>query len=124
MLSCDLSSAAFALAVEEIKKQILGVKDWDASKKGCALKRLKGENLELSTGLPDNVLQAALADDLCAGGCRFLLCSDWSNSLPYLGCVRNWPKQHRIAQRFFRSQLSLHSCHPVSARLSFQQCWA
>ncbi|KAK9814491.1 hypothetical protein WJX72_006733 [[Myrmecia] bisecta] len=53
--------------MEKLKKQILGFKNWDASKKGRALNRLKGENLERFTGLPDDVLQAALDDELSAG---------------------------------------------------------
>ncbi|KAK9830474.1 hypothetical protein WJX72_011947 [[Myrmecia] bisecta] len=53
--------------MEELKKQILGLRDWDASKKGRALNRLKGENLKRFTGLPDDVLQAALDDELSAG---------------------------------------------------------
>ena len=64
--------------MEELKKQILNFKDWDASKKGRALNRLKKEKLEAFTGLPDDVLQAALEDELSAGGCIRLLCSDWT----------------------------------------------
>ena len=64
--------------MEELKKQILNFKDWDASKKGRALTRLKGDNLELFTGLPDDILQAALDYELSAGGCIRLLCSDWT----------------------------------------------
>ena len=62
--------------MEELKKQILDFKDWDASKKERALYRLKGENFERFTGLPDDVLQAALDDELSTGGCILLLCSD------------------------------------------------
>lgn len=59
--------------MDELKNQILGFKDWDASKKGRALNRLKGKNLERFTGLPDDVVQAALDDELNAGGCTLLV---------------------------------------------------
>ncbi len=55
--------------MEDVKSQILKFKDWDAGKKGRALNELKGENSERFTGLPDDVLQAALDDALSAGGC-------------------------------------------------------
>ncbi|BDA47800.1 hypothetical protein COCOBI_11-0570 [Coccomyxa sp. Obi] len=50
--------------MEEIKKQILGFTDWDASHKGRVLNHLKGDNIERFTGLPDDVLQADLDDEL------------------------------------------------------------
>ncbi|CAL8468906.1 g8447 [Coccomyxa elongata] len=54
-------------ALEEVKNQILGFKNWDDSKKGRALNRLKGEDLERFSGLPDDVLQATLDVELSAG---------------------------------------------------------
>ncbi len=59
--------------MEEVKKRILDFKNWDDSKKGRALNRLNGKDLERFIGLPDDLLQATLDAELSLGGCIVLL---------------------------------------------------
>lgn len=113
--------------MEEVKQQILKFKDWDAIKKGRAINNLKGDNLLRFTGLPDNVLQAALEAELSAGGCivptheaatllsygfcPLALCTSF-RLYPYF-----WLEPHSI----FGIPLWLHSRHLYVQALSSQQ---